>query len=141
MFIPITETNAVEKNPVVCCPVVCKTHCQFDPQKTQHVVIYRLCSCLLRQALNIFQSVTIQRSIISFSALLSAFEGASTWRKGQETFVRMIPSCSFKKDVWEFSFCMLLHAFATIIKKRQRQKIRKKICSLARNDTCYIETP
>ncbi|CAL1163828.1 unnamed protein product [Cladocopium goreaui] len=44
-----------------------------------------------RQALNIFQSVmsSVQRSIVSYSALLNAFETASTWKKSQDVFVSL----------------------------------------------------
>eukprot|EP00435_Cladocopium_sp_Y103_P065903 s772_g28.t1 len=44
-----------------------------------------------RQALNIFRSVmsSIQRSIVSYSALLNAFETASKWKKSQDVFVNL----------------------------------------------------
>ena len=47
---------------------------------------------LPRQALNIFQSVmaSVQRSIVSYSALLNAFETASAWKKCQDVFVNLL---------------------------------------------------
>lgn len=75
-----------------------------------------------------FQCMPIQRSIISFSALLSSFEGASKWRNGQETFVQMISSCTLDPwDAWEFTFCQY-----------KRKKNKRRTCfSLARNVTYH----
>jgi len=82
------------------------------------VAIYRPWAArFLRQALDIFQSMPIQRSIISFSALLSSLEGASKWRKGQETFVQMISSCSLDPGMLENL------PFANIKGKKQAQNM------------------